>query len=80
MMSREHLVTARKAHHCDSIVKACAGTIEPGQDYVRAVAFYNDDGIWQARGYPPSVLKICMRCATAYGRDAPTERRKRKRR
>lgn len=81
-MAREHLVTARVEHRCDrpGRFEDCKRLIEPGEDYVRAVAFYDDDGVWQRRGWRPWVMKICMPCATAYGRPAPTERRKRRRR
>ena len=70
MSYTERLVTARKRHRCEQYPSTlCGKWIEPGDDYVRAVAFPGDvtDHIW--------VLRLCVPCATQYGKSLPPRRK-----
>ena len=64
-----HTVTARKAHRCEEGHK-----IQPGDDYLRGVAFPGHDAVG---GDVPWVLKLCVPCATRYDREMPPRRTKR---
>lgn len=72
MSETVHLVKARKHHRCEEYphgTEGCLLTIRPGEDYVRAVAFPGDvtDHIW--------VMRLCVPCATRYGRPLPARRK-----
>lgn len=75
-METQHTVTARKSHPCDSY--RCGGTIEAGQDYVRAVAFPGSD---HCNGPRPIMVRGCQECsAELIGTEyAPRMRRRRRR-
>jgi hypothetical protein len=73
MAEYAHLVTARRSHRCEDYPgggSECQHLIQPGSDYVRAVAFPDDvtDHIW--------VLRLCVPCATRYGKPLPPRRTK----
>jgi hypothetical protein len=72
----QHTVTARKSYPCDSY--RCGGTIKPGEEYVRAVAFPGSDHCYGTR---PVMVRGCLRCsASIIGTEfAPRMRRRRKR-
>lgn len=60
-METQHTVTARKRHRCgDGFSSGCSGWIEPGEDYLRAVAF--PGGEMNECGTRPYVLKVCACC------------------
>ncbi len=67
-----YLVRARKEHRCEDRPCVSDGIIRRGQDYVRAVAFPGDDA---NQSDQPWVLRICVSCATRYGRELPPRRR-----
>jgi hypothetical protein len=64
-----HTVTARKAVRCDDY--PCKNIIQPGEDYVRHVAF---PGCEFHGGDQPLVMRSCMDCTTRYGRRVPPRR------
>lgn len=63
----ETRVRARKRHWCEEY--ADHHRIEPGEEYVRCVAFPDGD---INTGDRPWVLKICIKHFEQYGRKAPT--------
>lgn len=65
------LVTARKTHLCEDRPCGSGGVIAAGDDYVRAVAFPGSDA---NNGDQPWVMKLCVSCATRYGRELPPRR------
>lgn len=75
-METQHTVTARKSYPCDSY--RCGGTIEPGQNYVRAVAFPGSD---HCNGPRPIMVRGCQECSAELigTEDAPRMRRRRRR-
>lgn len=66
-MTVETTVVARKRHWCEDYPHS--HHIEPGETYVRTVAFPDGD---INTGDRPWVLKICEKCWTQYGRPLPT--------
>ncbi len=70
-MSTISVHTARKARRCGSY--RCPHTIEPGETYLRHVAFPGDDGYEQ--GDRPRVMEECRHCIeerTRFGSAAVT--------
>lgn len=63
------LVRARKRYRCQDSREV----IEAGTLYVRMVAFPGHDAVGGTR---PWVLKVCLNCATRYGRALPDRRTK----
>lgn len=76
-MATAWTATARKRHLCHGIGH-CIGTgsIEPGQDYARHVAF-GDEDFYQ--GDRPWVMRLCAPCQTQYDRPMPPRRSRRRR-
>lgn len=71
-MSYVKTVRARKAHRCEeypSGLEDCAGTIQPGTDYLLAIAYPGTDS--NPSGPAPWSLRLCVPCATRYGRTMP---------
>ncbi|HEY0889435.1 MAG TPA: hypothetical protein VGE38_07485 [Nocardioides sp.] len=68
---REHcytarLVTARKRHRCsirDHYPYPCLSAVQPGEQYVRSVAFPGHDAVGGTR---PVVHVVCVNCAVNY--------------
>ena len=69
MSVSEALVRARKRHWCEEYGQA--HRIEPGEDYVRAVAF--PDGEVNT-GDRPWVMRICCDHFLKYGRTLPARK------
>ncbi|HET9144066.1 hypothetical protein [Actinophytocola sp.] len=78
-METQHTVTARRRWPCgDRLGPGCSGWIEPGEDYLRAVAF--PGGEMNLEGSRPYVLRVCACCAHGLNSaTAPRMRRRRKR-
>lgn len=66
----ETSVVARKRHWCEEY--GDVHRIEPGETYVRCVAFPDGD---VNTGTQPWVLKICVEHFTQYGKTVPPRRR-----
>jgi hypothetical protein len=69
VQATEHTVTARKARQCEGW--RCWVRIQPGEDYVRSVAFPGHEA---NGGDRPWVMHICKGCHTQYGREMPPRR------
>lgn len=55
-----HTVRARKRYRCDQrAFEGCRGSIQPGDDYVRCVAFPGHDC---NDGSQPWVMRVCVGC------------------
>lgn len=70
-MSYVKTVRARKTHRCEeypSGLEDCAGIIKPGDDYLLAIAYPDGD---LNTGTVPWSLRLCVPCATRYGRTMP---------
>lgn len=80
MSETQHTVTARKRRRCDDGSFYCWQWIEPGQQYLRAVAFPGSEVNPHRYGEPnrPRVLNVCGGCTTLIGH-APKMRRRRRR-
>lgn len=73
MRGTQYTVTARKRRRCDSgIGTYCTRWIEPGEDYLRSVAF-PDGEVNQGSG--PYAIHVCAGCSGEVG-IAPRRRRK----
>lgn len=75
-MSYVKTVRARVAHRCEEYpygLEGCLRTIEPGTDYLIAIAFPDGD---VNTALTPWALKLCEPCATKYGRTMPPRGRK----
>lgn len=75
-METQHTVKARVRRRCDDGGYGCWGWIEPGMDYLRAVAFPGSDLI-NEEGTRPRVMNVCGGCTTLVGH-APRMRRRRR--
>lgn len=75
-METQHTVTARTRKRCDDGSFYCQQWIEPGTDYLRAVAFPGSDQC--GSDVRPRVMNVCSSCCTQVGH-APRMRRRRKR-
>lgn len=62
-MARTTEHTARRRRQCGSY--PCSRSIEPGQQYLRHVAFPGDEG--HEEGTRPWVIEECAACAAARG-------------
>lgn len=74
-METQHTVTARKRRRCDDGSYGCWQWIEPGQRYLRAVAFPGSEH--NPEGPAPRVLNVCGGCTTWVGHAPKMRKRKR---
>lgn len=70
----EHTVTARKMRACEG--HRCVRVIQPGEDYVRAVAFPGHDANGSDR---PWVMRVCLGCYFEYDQAKPMPPRRTRR-
>lgn len=71
MATTARTITARKPRRCDAA--GCSTIIQPYADYVRHVAFPDDNDIGNTGFW---VLRICSSCHTQYGQPMPERKRR----
>lgn len=74
-MDTQHTVTARKRRRCDDGSYGCWTWIEPGMNYLRAVAFPGSKHC--GSDIRPRVLNVCGGCTSWVGH-APRIRKRRR--